>query len=92
MIDPLHDVEPRMETKGKKAKRVMTRDDIEREMVNLIPQKSLAVMLHVTVKTVIAWNRVGVNGRTLPKVRVGRKVYYRPDDVSRFQQWIGGGK
>lgn len=70
----------------------MTREDIEREIGNLIPQKSLAVLCHVTVKTVIAWNRIGVRGRTLPKVRLGRKVYYRPDDVSNFKQWIEGGK
>ncbi len=69
----------------------MSRSELEEKIKNLIPQRELAQLLGVTVKTVIAWNTSGINGRTLPKVRIGRQVYYQPDDVDRFRQFVTGG-
>lgn len=69
----------------------MNREEVEREIANLIPQRDLAKLFKVSIRTVIAWNRVGVNGMRLPKVKIGRHAYYRPDDVQRFQQWVCGG-
>lgn len=80
-----------METRTKKRKQ-MSRQEVESELRNLIPQKEAARLMRVTPKTLMCWNRVGYKGRTLAKVRVGRHVYYRPEDLSQFKQLISGGK
>jgi hypothetical protein len=70
----------------------MTKQELKAELDNLISQKDLAAMLRVTIKTLCAWHRKGRNGRTLAKVRIGKHVFYRPDDVAVFKQAITGGR
>lgn len=82
----------RMDTIRKKRKHKMSRKELEEKLRDLIPQRELARLLGVTPKTIIGWNTHGINGSTLPKIRIGRQVYYRPDDVDRFQKLISGGK
>jgi len=65
---------------------------MEADFRDLVPQRDLAKLLRVTVKTLIQWNRKGVNGMTLAKVKIGRHTYYRPIDVDRFQKLVSGGK
>ncbi len=75
--------------KGRKEK-AMSKGELEEKIRNLISQRELAKLLGVTTKTIIAWNRDGINGRTLTKVKYGRHVYYRPEDVDQFRKVIGG--
>lgn len=70
-------------------KQLMTRKVLENKLKDLIPQRELAEMLGVTVKTLIDWNKRGYNGQILPKVNIGRLVFYRPADVDRFQKLSG---
>lgn len=71
----------------------MTRKELEAKFAELIPQQDLAKMLGVEIQTLIAWNRDGYKGHRLPKVKIGQKTYYRPEDVDRFSQVVfGGGK
>lgn len=55
-------------------------DDIE----ELIAEADLAAQLHQQITTLAAW-RVG--GRGPAYVKIGRKVFYRPNDVST---WLAG--
>ena len=73
-------------------KRKMSRIEVESEIKQLISQQELAKLLGVTPKTLAEWNRHGFRGLTLPKVKIGRRVFYRPDDVVRFQRVITGGR
>ncbi len=68
----------------------MNRKELEEKLRDLIPQRDLAKLLKVTVKTLIEWNKEGINGQTLPKIQIGRQVFYRPDDVDRFQKVSSG--
>lgn len=65
----------------------MTVADIQ----NLIPQRKLAQMLGVTPETIMRWHREGIHGKKLTKIRIGRRVYYAPDDVRDFQERMEGG-
>lgn len=80
-----------METSSNE-KRHMSRTEVEAEIKQLISQAALAKLLGVTAKTLAEWNRKGFRGLTLPKIKIGRRVYYRPDDVVRFQRVITGGR
>ena len=70
----------------------MSRTEVEAEIKQLISQAELAKLLGVTAKTLAVWNRKGFRGLTLPKIKIGRRVFYRPDDVVRFQRVITGGR
>lgn len=72
--------------------RIMNRIDVEKEIKQLISQSELADLLGVTAKTLYEWSSKGFRGLKLRKVKIGRRVFYRPADVASFQQAITDGQ
>ncbi len=70
----------------------MTKEQIAKKVATLMTQKEVAATLGVSLKTVIQWNTRGAGGRTLKKIRMGGRVFYRPDDVDAFMNVITGEK
>ncbi len=50
----------------------------------LLNTDQAASLLRVSYWTLVHWRRPGGKGPTLPTVRVGRKLFYHPDDVNKI--------
>lgn len=53
--------------------------------VILLSTAQAAGQLMVSPHTLIDWRRPGFNGPSLPWVCLGRRIFYRSDDVAAFQ-------